>query len=157
MPRVGIQLCCSTNCIPPPILYSTVTNTRRTVEPSEVPSATPFISASLAFEVKRMKIPPTNGRKMIRLSIVRLRLDSAFSSPSSTLRSPSPRPGGVGDDRALADYPKDREDDHAEGDHQQVIFRAPRLDTAQGAADGLGDPTQQVDGAIHHIQVHDAI
>src|SRR5713101_9616912 len=120
MPRVGIQLCCSTNCIPPPILYSTVTNSRRIVEPSEAPSATPFIIASLAFEVKRMKIPPANGRKMIRLSIVRLRLDSAFLSPTLSA-------GG-----ALANHSEDRESDHAERDDQQITFRAPRLEGAQG-------------------------
>ena len=77
MPRLGIQLPSSRNWNPPPILNNAVMNSERTNDASEAPRAIPFSNVSLVLDVNRMMIPPTRGRKMIRLSIASLQCQSA--------------------------------------------------------------------------------
>src|SRR5439155_78126 len=75
--EAGDQLPSSRNWNPPPILNKAVMNSERTNDASEAPRAIPFSNVSLVLDVNRMMIPPTRGRKMIRLSIASLQCQSA--------------------------------------------------------------------------------
>src|SRR5437867_13308413 len=102
MPRLGIQLPSSTNWNPPPILNSAVMNSERTNDAREAPKAIHFSNVSLVLDVNKLMIPPTRGRKMIRLSIASLQYQSACSSDH-------------------------RQDNHPARDDQQEVLRATRL------------------------------